>query len=45
MVTDEGTWELHFDGSANRRGCGIGIVISSPEGDLWPIAVRLGDDE
>jgi len=27
----EGTWSLHTDGSANRNGSGVGLILVSPE--------------
>lgn len=34
-------WQLFFDGAANRRGYGIGIVLVAPDGVHTPIAMRL----
>jgi ribonuclease HI len=28
-------WKLHFDGSACRSGCGVGIIIMSPSGAIF----------
>jgi ribonuclease HI len=34
-------WKLHFDGSACRSGCGVGIVIISPSGAVFEALSRL----
>jgi hypothetical protein len=34
-------WRLHFDGSACRSGCGVGIIIMSPSGDNFEALSRL----
>jgi hypothetical protein len=28
-------WKLHFDGSACRSGCGVGIIIMLPSGAIF----------
>ena len=35
-------WKLAVDGSSNKRGCGIGIVLISPEGDVLQQAIKCG---
>jgi hypothetical protein len=34
-------WKLHFDGSACRSGCGVGIIIMSPTGAIFEDLSRL----
>jgi hypothetical protein len=34
-------WKLHFDGSACRSGCGVGIIIISPSGAVFEALSRL----
>jgi ribonuclease HI/probable phosphoglycerate mutase len=34
-------WKLHFDGSACRSGCGVGIIIMSPSGAIFEALSRL----
>ena len=34
-------WILYFDGSLNKAGRGIGVVIQSPEGIIIPKALKL----
>jgi hypothetical protein len=34
-------WKLHFDGSACRSGCGVGIIIISPNGAIFEALSRL----
>ena len=29
-------WQLYFDGAANQSGCGISILLISPQGDHIP---------
>jgi hypothetical protein len=28
-------WKLHFDGSVCKDGCGVGVVIISPNGAVF----------
>ena len=35
-------WKLAEDGSCNKRGCGLGIVLTSPEGDVFRQAIKYG---
>ena len=37
-----GTWELHVDGSSNVRGSGLGLVLTSPQGEKIEQAIRCG---
>jgi ribonuclease HI len=34
-------WKLHFDGSACRSGCDVGIIIMSPSGAIFEAFSRL----
>jgi ribonuclease HI len=34
-------WKLHFDGSACRSGCGVGIIIISPSGAVFEALSQL----
>ncbi|KAL9230653.1 hypothetical protein vseg_005977 [Gypsophila vaccaria] len=34
-------WELNFDGASNYRGCGIGVLLISPNGDHTPLSLKL----
>jgi ribonuclease HI len=34
-------WKLHFDGSACRSGCGVGVIIMSPSGAIFEALSRL----
>jgi ribonuclease HI len=34
-------WKLHFDGSACRSGCGVGIIFTSPSGAIFEALSRL----
>ena len=33
-------WRLSVDGSSNNRGCGLGIVLTSPQGDVIQRAIK-----
>uniref|UniRef100_A0A803PS73 RNase H type-1 domain-containing protein n=1 Tax=Cannabis sativa TaxID=3483 RepID=A0A803PS73_CANSA len=33
-------WRLSVDGSSNNRGCGLGIVLNSPQGDVIQRAIK-----
>jgi ribonuclease HI len=35
-------WKLHFDGSAYRSGCGVGIIVISPSGAIFEALSQLG---
>ena len=37
-----GTWKLQVDGSSNTKGSGLGLVLTSPQGDIIEQAVRCG---
>ena len=37
-----GTWKLQVDGSSNTKGSGLGLVLTSPQGDVIEQAVRCG---
>ncbi|KAJ9189416.1 hypothetical protein P3X46_000712, partial [Hevea brasiliensis] len=37
-------WEMYFDGAVNLSGNGIGVVLISPDGKHFPIAVKLRFD-
>ena len=34
-------WCMYFDGEANQKGYGIGVMLVSPQGDHIPRSVRL----
>ncbi|XP_062100753.1 uncharacterized protein LOC133806675 [Humulus lupulus] len=35
-----GTWKLHVDGSSNTKESGLGLVLTSPQGDIIEKVVR-----
>ena len=35
-------WTLHVDGSSNFKGSGLGIVLTSPDGDMLEMSVSYG---
>ncbi|XP_043687919.1 uncharacterized protein LOC122639154 [Telopea speciosissima] len=37
-------WRMLFDGAANHRGCGAGVLFITPEGLCMPMSFRLGFD-
>jgi ribonuclease HI len=37
-------WKLHFDGLVCKDGCGVGVVIISPNGDVFEALNRLDHD-
>ncbi|XP_054797568.1 uncharacterized protein LOC129302695 [Prosopis cineraria] len=41
---EEQEWEMYFDGAANMHGNGVGVVIVSPEGKQFPVAIKLEFD-
>jgi ribonuclease HI len=34
-------WAMYFDGSACKDGCGIGILLVSPQGVMYSFSIRL----
>ena len=40
-LAEKKKWKMYFDGAANRRGCGIGILLVSPEESHTPPANRF----
>ncbi|XP_022769638.1 uncharacterized protein LOC111313238 [Durio zibethinus] len=41
---NEDIWKTYFDGALNALGHGIGVVLISPEGDYYPITMKLKFD-
>ncbi|XP_073120867.1 uncharacterized protein [Henckelia pumila] len=37
----QGLWKVYVDGSSNSEGCGVGVLLISPQGDEIRLAVRL----
>ena len=35
-------WKFYIDGASNSRGLGLGIVLSTPQGQMMELAIRLG---
>ena len=35
-------WKVYFDGAANKRGFGIGVLLISPDDAHTPLAMKLG---
>ena len=42
MTQDDLSWELYVDGFSNKRDCGAGLLLLSPEGDWFEYALRFG---
>ncbi|KAH7848295.1 hypothetical protein Vadar_000864 [Vaccinium darrowii] len=41
MTATNDVWMLYFDGAANQKGFGIGVLLVSPEGSHIPLAFKL----
>jgi len=41
MAVEGDAWKLYFDGAANQKGFGVGILLVSPEGPHIPLAFKL----
>ncbi|KAH7834736.1 hypothetical protein Vadar_019075 [Vaccinium darrowii] len=41
MTATNDVWVLYFDGAANQKGFGIGVLLVSPEGSHIPLAFKL----
>ena len=35
------TWIMYFDGAVNSRGACISVILTSPKGEMIPMAKRL----
>ena len=40
-MTNLSSWRMYFDGVANHSGCGIGVLLVSPQSDRIPRSVHL----
>ncbi|XP_057775305.1 uncharacterized protein LOC130994277 [Salvia miltiorrhiza] len=38
-----GPWAAQVDGSVTKEGCGVGIYITSPEGEVYQFAIKFED--
>ncbi|XP_021758380.1 uncharacterized protein LOC110723337 [Chenopodium quinoa] len=43
-MTEDDTWTLYFDGASNQKGCGIGVLLVSPNEEHIPISMKLDFD-
>ena len=43
-MTEDDTWTLYFDGASNKKGCGVGVLIVSPQEEHIPISIKLDFD-
>jgi hypothetical protein len=34
-------WALFFDGSSCGKGCGVGILLNSPRGEMFEFAIPI----
>ncbi|XP_042485901.1 uncharacterized protein LOC122066141 [Macadamia integrifolia] len=41
VENEVGSWQMSFDGAANHKGCGAGVLLITPEGLNMPMAYRL----
>ena len=41
LMTQDDKWVMYFDGASNKKGCGVGVLLISPEGAHTPISVKL----
>ena len=41
MELKEDMWKMYFDGAANQKGYGVGIILVSLEGAHTPFAIKL----
>ncbi|KAI8571794.1 hypothetical protein RHMOL_Rhmol01G0146700 [Rhododendron molle] len=44
LIVVEDVWTLYFDGAANQKGFGIGVLLIMPEGYYIPLAFKLNFD-
>ncbi|XP_057811780.1 uncharacterized protein LOC131026016 [Salvia miltiorrhiza] len=38
-----GPWTAQVDGSVTKEGCGVGIYITAPEGEIYQFAIKFED--
>ena len=43
-MTEDDTWTLYFDEASNQKGCGVGVLIVSPQEEHIPISIKLHFD-
>ena len=41
---EEDGWRMYFDKASNALGCGVGMVLISPEGNHCPFTTKLSFD-
>ena len=41
MEKIDAPWILHVDGASNSSGCGAGLILSNPNGDITEYALRF----
>lgn len=44
LTVVEDVWTLYFDGAANQKGYGIGVLLITPDGSHIPLAFKLNFD-
>ena len=44
LMTEDDTCTLYFDGASNQKGCGVGVLIVSPQEEHIPISIKLDFD-
>ena len=44
LMTEDNTWTLYFDGASNKKECGVGVLIVSPQEEHIPISIKLDFD-
>ena len=40
-LEDQEQWQLYFDGAVNKKGRGVGVVLTTPQGQMIPFARKL----
>lgn len=40
-IFGEAKWRLYFDGASNKKGCGVGMLLVSPNEEHSPLAIKL----
>ena len=44
FTVNEDAWVLYFDGAANQKGYGIGVLLIAPDGSHIPLSFKLNFD-
>ena len=44
LMTEDDSWTLYFNGASNQKGCGVGVLLVSPNEEHISISMKLNFD-